>query len=38
MIIVLAYELRDLQSKINALDPRFTATDFTCFRGTGIVG
>lgn len=35
--ISLAYELRDTPFKVNAVDPGFTATDFTNHRGTGTV-
>ena len=35
--IALAYELRDTQFKINAVDPGYTATDFNQHRGTGTV-
>jgi NAD(P)-dependent dehydrogenase (short-subunit alcohol dehydrogenase family) len=35
--IVLAYELRDTNFKVNAVDPGFTATDLNHHRGTGTV-
>ncbi|MFB9080436.1 SDR family NAD(P)-dependent oxidoreductase [Flavobacterium procerum] len=35
--ITLAYELRDLPFKINAIDPGYTATDFNHFSGPGSV-
>ena len=35
--IVLAYELRDTNFKVNAVDPGFTATDLNNHRGTGTV-
>lgn len=35
--INLAYELRDTNFKVNAVDPGFTATDFNNHRGTGNV-
>lgn len=35
--IILAYELRDTNVKVNAVDPGFTATDFNHHRGTGTV-
>jgi len=33
----LAYELRDLPFKVNAIDPGYTATDFNHFNGPGTV-
>ena len=35
--ICLAYELRDTEFKVNAVDPGFTKTDFNNHRGTGTV-
>lgn len=35
--IVLAYELRDLPFKVNAIDPGYTATDFNAHSGPGSV-
>lgn len=35
--ITLAYELRDLPFKVNAIDPGYTATDFNHFSGPGTV-
>lgn len=35
--IVLAYELRDLPFKVNAIDPGYTATDFNGHNGPGSV-
>jgi NAD(P)-dependent dehydrogenase (short-subunit alcohol dehydrogenase family) len=35
--IALAYELRDLPFKVNAIDPGYTATDFNHFSGPGSV-
>ena len=35
--IVLAYELRDTNFRVNAVDPGFTATDLNNHRGTGTV-
>lgn len=35
--VVLAYELRDLPFKVNAIDPGFTATDFNHHSGTGTI-
>ena len=35
--ILLAYELRDLPFKVNAIDPGYTATDFNYHNGTGTV-
>ncbi len=35
--IVLAYELRELPFKVNAIDPGYTATDFNHHRGPGTV-
>jgi NAD(P)-dependent dehydrogenase (short-subunit alcohol dehydrogenase family) len=35
--IVLAYELKDLPFKVNAIDPGYTATDFNHHRGPGTV-
>lgn len=35
--INLAYELRDTNFKVNAVDPGFTSTDFNNHRGTGTV-
>lgn len=35
--IVLAYELRDTNFKVNAVDPGYTATDFNDHRGPGSV-
>lgn len=35
--ITLAYELRDLAFKVNAIDPGYTATDFNHFSGPGTV-
>ncbi|KAF2513865.1 SDR family NAD(P)-dependent oxidoreductase [Flavobacterium foetidum] len=35
--ITLAYELRDLPFKVNAIDPGYTATDFNHFSGPGSV-
>ncbi len=35
--ILLAYELRDLPFKVNAIDSGYTATDFNQFRGPGTV-
>lgn len=35
--VTLAYELRDLPFKINAIDPGYTATDFNHFSGPGSV-
>lgn len=35
--ICLAYELRDTDVKVNAVDPGFTKTDFNNHRGTGTV-
>ena len=35
--IALAYELRDTNFKVNAIDPGFTKTDFNHHRGTGTV-
>ncbi|GGF35119.1 SDR family oxidoreductase [Subtercola lobariae] len=35
--IILASELRDTPFKVNAVDPGFTATDFTRYHGTGAV-
>jgi NAD(P)-dependent dehydrogenase (short-subunit alcohol dehydrogenase family) len=35
--ILLAYELRDLPFKVNAIDPGFTATDFNYHSGPGTV-
>lgn len=35
--VVLAYELRDTQFKVNLVDPGYTATDFNDHRGTGTV-
>ena len=35
--ILLAYELRDLPFKVNAIDPGYTATDFNDFSGPGTV-
>ncbi|MEA5460320.1 SDR family oxidoreductase [Arcicella sp. LKC2W] len=35
--IVLAYELKDLPFKVNAIDPGYTATDFNQFSGPGTV-
>ena len=35
--VVLAHELKDLNFKVNAIDPGYTATDFNHHRGTGTV-
>ena len=35
--IMLAYELRDLPFKVNAIDPGYTATDFNHFSGPGTI-
>ena len=35
--ILLAYELKDLPFKVNAIDPGYTATDFNQHRGPGTV-
>lgn len=35
--ILLAYELRDLPFKVNAIDPGYTATDFNHHSGPGTV-
>tara|TARA_R110000868_G_scaffold111773_1_gene301534 strand:- start:35248 stop:35985 length:738 start_codon:yes stop_codon:yes gene_type:complete len=35
--ILLAYELKDLPFKVNAIDPGYTATDFNHHSGTGTV-
>lgn len=35
--VTLAYELRDLPFKVNAIDPGYTATDFNHFSGPGSV-
>lgn len=35
--VTLAYELRDLPFKVNAIDPGYTATDFNHFNGPGSV-
>lgn len=35
--IILAYELKDLPFKINAIDPGYTATDFNHYNGPGTV-
>lgn len=35
--IVLAYELKDLPFKVNAIDPGYTATDFNHHRGPGTI-
>ncbi|MEO8533395.1 MAG: SDR family NAD(P)-dependent oxidoreductase [Flavobacterium sp.] len=35
--ITLAYELRDLPFKVNAIDPGYTATDFNHFSGPGSI-
>jgi len=35
--VTLAYELRDLPFKVNAIDPGYTATDFNQFKGPGTV-
>ncbi|WP_267406090.1 MULTISPECIES: SDR family NAD(P)-dependent oxidoreductase [unclassified Chryseobacterium] len=35
--VVLAYDLRDLPFKVNAIDPGYTATDFNHHNGTGSV-
>ncbi|RDC65582.1 SDR family NAD(P)-dependent oxidoreductase [Adhaeribacter pallidiroseus] len=35
--ILLAYELKDLPFKVNAIDPGYTATDFNHFSGPGTV-
>lgn len=35
--ILLAYELKDLQFKVNAIDPGYTATDFNHHSGPGTV-
>lgn len=35
--IILAYELKDLQFKVNAIDPGYTATDFNHHSGPGTV-
>ncbi|UKT64480.1 SDR family oxidoreductase [Pedobacter mucosus] len=35
--IVLAYELRDLPFKVNAIDPGYTATDFNHHNGPGTI-
>jgi NAD(P)-dependent dehydrogenase (short-subunit alcohol dehydrogenase family) len=35
--IVLAYELKDLSFKVNAIDPGYTATDFNHHSGPGTV-
>ncbi|WP_348824819.1 SDR family NAD(P)-dependent oxidoreductase [Flavobacterium aestuarii] len=35
--VTLAYELRDLPFKVNAIDPGYTATDFNHFSGPGTV-
>lgn len=35
--IALAYELRDLQFKVNLVDPGFTKSDFNGHRGTGTI-
>ncbi|RSK29766.1 SDR family NAD(P)-dependent oxidoreductase [Hymenobacter metallilatus] len=35
--IILAYELRDTEVKVNAVDPGFTATNFNNHCGTGTV-
>ena len=35
--ILLAYELKDLPFKVNAIDPGYTATDFNHFSGPGAV-
>jgi NAD(P)-dependent dehydrogenase (short-subunit alcohol dehydrogenase family) len=35
--VLLAYELRELPFKVNAIDPGYTATDFNQFRGHGTV-
>ncbi len=35
--IALAYELKDLSFKVNAIDPGYTATDFNHHSGTGTV-
>lgn len=35
--IILAYELKDLPFKVNAIDPGYTATDFNHYSGPGTV-
>jgi len=35
--VTLAYELKDLQFKVNAIDPGYTATDFNHFNGPGSI-
>ena len=35
--LILAYELRDTQVKVNMVDPGFVKTDFNNHRGTGTV-
>lgn len=35
--VLLAYELRDLPFKVNAIDPGYTATDFNQYRGPGTI-